>query len=67
LVLFPALETRNMKLTEDIKPVTYMKTRRDASLLLQLTAQGEADVQAGRTMPQDEVFARARRRLAREK
>jgi prevent-host-death family protein len=89
-----------MKLTEDIKPVTYMKTRaaellrevkrsrrpvvitqhgeaqavvmdvatyealRDATLLLQLTAQGEADVQAGRTLPQAEVFKRARRRLA---
>jgi hypothetical protein len=53
-----------MKLTEDIKPVTSMK---NASLLLQLTAQGEADVQAGRTVPQSEVFARARRRLAREK
>jgi len=93
-----------MKLTEDIKPVTYMKTRaaellrevkrsrrpvvitqhgeaqavvldvetyealRDATLLLQLTAQGEADVQAGRTVPQSEAFARARKRLSqREK
>ncbi|HLL00783.1 MAG TPA: type II toxin-antitoxin system Phd/YefM family antitoxin [Myxococcaceae bacterium] len=89
-----------MKLTEDIKPVTYMKTRaaellrevkrsrrpvvitqhgeaqavvldvatyealRDATLLLQLTAQGEADVQAGRTLPQAQAFARARKRLA---
>jgi prevent-host-death family protein len=89
-----------MKLTEDIKPVTYMKTRaaellrevkrsrrpvvitqhgeaqavvmdvatyealRDATLLLQLTAQGESDVQAGRTLPQAEVFKRVRRRLA---
>ncbi len=91
-----------MKLSEDIKPVTYMKTRaaellrdvkrsrrpvvitqhgeaqavvldvatyealRDATLLLQLTAQGEADVQAGRTVPQAEAFARARRRLKKE-
>jgi prevent-host-death family protein len=90
-----------MKLTEDIKPVTYMKTRatdllrevkrsrrpavitqrgeaqpvvldvatyeafRDALLLLQLS-QGEADVHAGWMMPPSEVFARARRRLARE-
>jgi prevent-host-death family protein len=91
-----------MKLSEDIKPVTYMKARaaqllrevkrsrrpvvitqrgeaqavlldvatyealRDATLLLQLTAQGEADVQAGRTVPQAEAFARVRRRLKRE-
>jgi prevent-host-death family protein len=92
-----------MKLTEDIKPVTYMKTRaaellrevkesrrpviitqhgeaqavvldvmtyealRDATLLIQLTAQGEADVQAGRTLPQSEVFNRMRRRRTRER
>lgn len=91
-----------MKLTEDIKPVTYMKTRaaellrevkrsrrpvvitqhgeaqavvmdvatyealRDATLLLQLTAQGEADVQAGRVVPQAEAFKRARRRLSQK-
>lgn len=91
-----------MKLTEDIKPVTYMKTRaaellrevkrsrrpvvitqhgeaqavvmdvatyealRDATLLLQLTAQGEADVQAGRVVPQAEVFKRVRRRLSQK-
>jgi prevent-host-death family protein len=92
-----------MKLTEDIKPVTYMKTRaadllrevkesrrpviitqhgeaqavvldvvtyealRDATLLIQVTAQGEADVQAGRTLPQSEVFDRVRRRRTRER
>ncbi|WP_199242879.1 hypothetical protein [Vitiosangium sp. GDMCC 1.1324] len=55
-----------MKLTEDIKPVTH-EALRDASPLLQLISQGEADVQAGRTTPQSEVFARARRRLARKK
>ncbi|WP_309895556.1 type II toxin-antitoxin system Phd/YefM family antitoxin [Archangium sp.] len=89
-----------MKLTEDIKPVTYMKTRaaellrevkrsrrpvvitqhgeaqavvldvatyealRDATLLLKITAQGEADIQGGRTVSQAEAFARVRRRLA---
>ena len=89
-----------MRLTEDIKPVTYMKTRaaellrevkrsrrpvvitqhgeaqavvldvatyealRDATLLLQLTAEGEADVQAGRTLPQAQAFARARKQLS---
>ncbi len=89
-----------MKLAEDIKPVTYMKSRaaellktvgetrrpvvitqngepkgvllditsyqelRDAVLLLKLAAQGEADVQAGRTVPQGEVFQGLRDRLA---
>ncbi len=90
-----------MKLTEDIKPVTYMKSRaaellrtvgetrrpvvitqngepkgvlldvesyqglRDAVLLLKLAAQGEADVEAGRTVPQSEVFQGLRDRLAK--
>ncbi len=89
-----------MRIAEDIKPVTYMKTRaaellktvnetrrpvvitqkgeptgvvldvasyqalKDATLLLQLIAQGEADVKAGRTVAQKEVFAELRNRLA---
>lgn len=91
-----------MRLREDIKPVTYMKTRasellrqvndsrrpvvitqngeakavvldvdsyealRDATLLLKLAAQGEADLQAGRFLPQDQALARVRSRLQRE-
>ena len=90
-----------MKLTEDIKPVTYMKTRaaellrtlgetrrpvvitqngepkgvlldvasyqelRDGVLLLKLAAQGEADVRAGRTVGQSQVFGDLRGRLTR--
>ena len=89
-----------MRLKEDIKPVTYMKSRaaellrtvdetrrpvvitqngepkgvlldvasyqelRDAVVLMKLVAQGEADVQAGRTAPQDEVFRELRGRLS---
>ncbi len=74
-----------MKLTEDIKPVTHMKTQasdllcevkesvmacealRHATLLIQLTAQGEVDVQARRTLPQSEVFDRVRRRHTRRR
>ncbi|HZF07802.1 MAG TPA: type II toxin-antitoxin system Phd/YefM family antitoxin [Thermoanaerobaculia bacterium] len=88
-----------MRLKEDIKPVTYMKTRPaellqkvnesrrpvvitqngearavvldvdsyeellDATLLLKLAAQGEADFAAGRTLPQEEVFSRLESRL----
>jgi PHD/YefM family antitoxin component YafN of YafNO toxin-antitoxin module len=39
---------------------------REAILLLKLVAQGEADVRAGRVVPQAEVFSRLRRRLRRE-
>jgi prevent-host-death family protein len=89
-----------MRLNEDIKPITYMKSRaaellrtvgetrrpvvitqngepkgvlvdvtsyqelRDAVLLMKLIAQGEADVRAGRTVPQDEVFRKLRGRLS---
>ncbi len=91
-----------MKIAEDIKPVTYMKSRaaellktvgetrrpvvitqngepkgvlldvasyqelRDAVLLLKLAAQGEADVGAGRTVPQAEVFLGLRDRLSQK-
>ena len=88
-----------MKLQEDIRPVTYLKSKaadlleqinvthraviitqngearavlqdpasyeqmRRAIGLLKLVAQGESDVQAGRTVPADEVFARLRKTL----
>lgn len=88
-----------MKLEEDIKPITYMKTNaadlirqvrrsgrpvvitqhgeasavvmdvgtyealREATLMLQLASQAEADAQAGRTVTTAEAFARARRKL----
>jgi prevent-host-death family protein len=90
----------SMRLREDIRPVTYMKTRaaellkqvgesrrpvvitqrgeakavvldvdtyealRDATLLLQLAAQGESDLQAGRVLTQDQAFKRVRARLS---
>jgi prevent-host-death family protein len=38
---------------------------REATLLLKLLAQGEADVRAGRVVPQADVFARAKERLRR--
>jgi prevent-host-death family protein len=88
-----------MRIADDIRPVTYMKTRaaellrkieetrrpvvitqngepkgvlldvgtyqqlRDASLFLKLMAQAEADVDAGRIEPQEEVLAAVRARL----
>ena len=41
---------------------TYEEMR-EATLLLKLIARGEADIRAGRTIPQSEVFAAARARL----
>ncbi len=41
---------------------SYEQTQR-AIGLLKLLAQGEEDVRAGRTVPQDEVFGQLRRRL----
>lgn len=38
---------------------------RDAMAMLRIVAQGEADAAAGRTVPQREAFARARRNLRR--
>jgi len=88
-----------MRFKEDIKPVTFMKTRpaellervnesrrpvvitqngearavildvgtyeelRDAVLLLRIAAQGEADVEAARALPQEAVFTRIQKRL----
>ncbi len=88
-----------MRLREDIRPVTALKTGaarllravgetrrpvvitqsgvprgvlldyetyeelREATLLLKLIAQGEADIRSGRTIPQNQIFASARERL----
>lgn len=69
-LLAQVAETRRpVVITEDGKPrgvlqdiESYEQARR-ALGLLKLLAQGEDDVRAGRTVPQDEVFAELRRRL----
>ena len=43
---------------------TSYQEYKDAFLLLKLATQGEVDVQAGRTAPQNEVFQSLRERLA---
>jgi prevent-host-death family protein len=94
-----ALEGARVRIEEDTKPVTFMKTRaaellrrvsenrrpvvitqsgeprgvlmdftsyqelRRATLLLRLLAQGEADVRAKKTVPQDRVFSEIRSQL----
>lgn len=40
-----------------------LRDRREATLLLKLVAQGEADVRAGRIVLQSDVFSRAKERL----
>ena len=45
---------------------TSYQELRQATLLLRLLAQGEADVRDGRTVPQERVFKRLRVRLAKK-
>jgi prevent-host-death family protein len=49
-----------------ILDVDSYQSLRDAVLMLQLIAQGEEDVRAGRLIPQEEVFARVASRLKSE-
>ena len=45
---------------------TSYQELRQATLLLRLLAQGDADVRRGRTVPQERVFAELRARLHRK-
>ena len=63
---------RSVVITQSGKPkgvlmdfATYQELR-EATLLLRLVAQGEADVRDGRTVPQDKVFKALRGRLAKK-
>jgi prevent-host-death family protein len=62
---------RPVVITEDgearavVLDVESYETLRDATMLLQLAAQGEADLQAGRVLPQAEALTRVRARLRR--
>ena len=60
----PLVITQNGEPKGVLLDVTSYQELRDAVLLLKLAAQGEADVQAGRTVPQSEVFQSLRDRLA---
>jgi prevent-host-death family protein len=66
-------ETRRpLVITQSVEPKGVLmdfesfQELRQATLLLKLVAQGEADMRAGRVVPQAEVFSRLRRRLHRE-
>jgi prevent-host-death family protein len=61
---------RPVVITDDGEPkgvlldVASYQELRDAVLLMKLAAQGEAEAQAGRTVPQSEVFASLKNRLS---
>ncbi|MCP3957785.1 MAG: type II toxin-antitoxin system Phd/YefM family antitoxin [bacterium] len=64
-------ETRRpVVITEDGEPmgvlldVASYQSLKDTSLMLKLIGLSEDEERAGKTMPQDEVFAEARQRLA---
>ena len=52
----------SMKTGRELEPATPQE-QGQAALLLRLIAQAEADVAAGRTVPQDRVFRSLRKRL----
>ena len=65
LVRAVAAERRTVLITDDgrakavLMDVASYDQWRNTLAMLQLIAQGEADIEAGRTIPQDEVFDRA--------
>ncbi len=70
LIRSVAEERRTILLTDNgaakavLMDVASYDRWRDAVALLKLIAQSEADVDAGRTVSQDEAFARAERAIA---
>jgi prevent-host-death family protein len=61
----PVVITQNGEAKAVVLDVKTYESMRDAMLLLKLTAQGEADIRAGRTLPQSEALSRLQTRLER--
>lgn len=55
--------TQNGRATTVVQDYEAHQRLQDAMLMLKLLSQGEADIAAGRTRPQREVFAELRARL----
>lgn len=55
--------TQNVRATAVVQDYEAHQRLQDAMLMLKLLSQGEADIAAGRTEPQREVFAELRARL----
>jgi prevent-host-death family protein len=63
----PVVITRNGRPAGVLQDIESYEQLRKAIGLLKLIAQGQADVRAGRTTPQDVVFGQVRRRLKKRK
>lgn len=61
----PVVITQNGRAKGVLLDVSTYEELRDATLLLKLIAQGEADEREGRVLSQGAVFAELRERLAR--
>lgn len=59
----PVVITEGGEARAVVLDVDSYEALRDATLLLQLAAQGEADLQEGRVLSQDDALARVRSRL----
>lgn len=59
----PVVLTQNGRGRAVVQSYEAYRQMQDALAMMQIVAQGEADIRAGRVMPQDEVFAEARARL----
>ena len=62
----PVIITQSGEPKGVLMDVASYQELRQATLLLRLIAQGEADVRAGRTVPQARVFKSLRARLAKK-
>lgn len=55
--------TQNGRASAVVQSYETFQRQQQALLMLKLLAQGEADIAAGRTFPQEEVFERIEKRL----
>ncbi len=58
--------TQNGRASAVVQSYDTFQRQQQALLMLKLLAQGEADIAAGRTSPQEEVFERIEKRLKQE-
>ena len=56
--------TQNGRASAVVQSYETFRRQQQALLMLKLLAQGEADIAAGRLIPQEEVFAELRERFA---
>ncbi|HSN89258.1 MAG TPA: type II toxin-antitoxin system Phd/YefM family antitoxin, partial [Thermoanaerobaculia bacterium] len=59
----PTIITQNGEAKAVVLDVESYEALRDATMLLQLAAQGEKDLEEGRILPQEQALARVRSRI----